>query len=225
MARPTDSIDLCLAMGVLVVLMGRAVIKGFDAADVAAIALVLAVGVSTAASIIPRLSLEALYAALAFAAIFVLVRRLGPDGRAATVSALTLVVAVLAPVMLVLWLATWIRWIDFTGLLPSLSIRLPSAPFGHPHDVALLMGLLAPAVVAGGLHARPRAAKLAGWLLLAAVIGVVFMSGGRATWVAAVAASIAVLVARGGIGVAVGWVRRWWVAGAMIAFVGSARSS
>jgi O-antigen ligase len=82
------------------------------------------------------------------------------------------------------------------------------------------MGLLAPAVVAGGLSARPKAAKVGCWLLLAAVASVLFMSGGRATWVAAVVASIAVLLVRGGIGAAVEWARRWWVAGAVIVLVG-----
>jgi O-antigen ligase len=184
-----------VSMAILIGVWVRALTRGWDAVDAASIAVVVAVGLSSVASIVPRLSGDSFFAALAFAALFGLARRMDASSRQVTMRALLLVMAGLTLVFLWLWTGTWIEWTRTTGRPPSLELPLPSGPFGQRHNVATLIGLLVPAALVGwGPRVAPRAI-FTSLLLVAAIL--LFMSGGRAVWLGAGAASVAALAAAG----------------------------
>lgn len=183
------------AMALLIALWVRAIVRRSDLIDALTIIALLAVSASTLTSTLPRLSAEGLYAAGAFAAVFGLTRRMDSTSRTAAVGALGLIGAVLAVLFAALWITTWGRWFSLTGALPSLALRLPSAPFGHPHDVAILIGLLLPACAIGAANGT-RIVRAAAVATVAICVLVVLMSGGRAMWAGALLATVVALAAR-----------------------------
>jgi tetratricopeptide (TPR) repeat protein len=118
--------------------------------------------------------------------------------------------AILVPTVIVMWSISWIQWIQATGLPPSLALPLPGGPFGHRHDVALLIALLLPAALAvwgGGMTRR-----LAVGGLLVVAMAVLFMSGGRAVWLGVGVASVVALATSDQARDAMAWLRDRWVA-------------
>lgn len=183
-----------ISMGILIGWWIFSLSRLLDGIDAATIIVVAAIGVTSTASIIPRLSTDAFYGALAYAAIFGLARRLSPESRTSALKALCLVATVVIALLLIVWGGTWIRWQANTGALPPLSLRLPSVPFGHPHDAALAVGMLLPAITVISTPASRRGLVALG-VLAGGAVTVFVMSGGRGVWLAAVVATIAMLAA------------------------------
>jgi O-antigen ligase len=204
-------------MAILIAAWVRALTRGMDAVDAASIATVAAVGVATVTSVIPRLSGDSFFAGVAFAAFFGLVRRIGPGIQQLTTKALLVVLIVFSVAFVVLWATAWIEWTRATGLAPSLEMNLASGPFGQRHNVATLIALLVPAALMQWGAGTTWRGLLLGVLFLAAVA--IFMSGGRAVWLAAAVASMAALASAGLVPRASGWLweRRVAISGAALA--------
>jgi O-antigen ligase len=210
---PSIRVLAVLAMAIVITLWIRALTRNFDAVDAATLLVIAAIAVSTIGSMLPRVSAEALYGSLAFAAVFGLARRLSPMSSAATIRGLALLAGVLGVAFLAIWGLTWARWLNATGLPPPLSLPLPSDPFGHPHNVALLVGLLAPALATAELSRRSFVGRVAVWTALGVSAVVIFASGGRAMWAGASVACLVTLVYSGRLSTQVRRLRHGWLIG------------
>jgi O-antigen ligase len=191
---PEVRVAAVIAMAATIVLWGRSLIRRSDAIDLASAAVVAVVAMSALTSILPRLSAEALFGAAAFTAIFGMSRRLDAPARTFAIRAVAFVGVILTVAFLALWAATLVGWTGATGLPPRLALLLPSGPYGQAHNVALLVGLTLPAIwilrsSSSGTHGR-----LAATLAIAGGAGLIFLSGGRAVWVAATVASIVAMI-------------------------------
>ena len=136
-------------------------------------------------SAFPRQSLDAALAAVGYAAAFSVVRHELTDAqsRALAITLLALMGAALAVVMGLVWGSVWLTWLIWTDWtwVPPLDLYLPQGPWSHPHDVALLLALLAPAIWT--IRSR-RALAIAALPVLALIALIVFLEGSRNVWVA-----------------------------------------
>jgi hypothetical protein len=212
-----------IAMSAVILLWVRQLTRQLDLIDAASIAFVVAVGLSTVTALIPRLSADAFFGVLACAALLGVVRRIEHVHRQNLVTAMALLGVVVSVALLLIWGAEWLRWIIQTGTPPSLELPLPRGPFGHRHDAAILVGLLAPAVAATW-GSRYRASRVATGSVMGLMAVVIFMSGGRAVWLGAVVATTATVVMTGQIHAVARWLRAHlvFVAGAVVVVVAAA---
>lgn len=136
-------------------------------------------------SSIPRQSLDAAFTALAYAAAFFIARGMLGVERYRGVAVRTLIV--LSGFMTLTTAARWLplvwEWSTLNHLMvvPPLDLPLPAWPYGHRHDLALLVAVLYPSwwIGAPGLQRRATA------LLVGGVgLAVVVVDGSRSVWLA-----------------------------------------
>lgn len=190
---PSVRVVAVSAMAATIALWGRSLIRRSDAIDLASAAVLAVVAMSALTSILPRLSAEALFGAAAFTAIFGMSRRLDAPTRTLAIRTVAFVGVILIVAFLALWTATLVRWTGATGLPPRLALLLPSGPYGQAHNIALLVGLTLPAIWIIRSSSSGPQGRLAATLAIAGGAGLIFVSGGRAVWVAATVASIAAM--------------------------------
>ncbi|MEA2677868.1 MAG: O-Antigen ligase [Chloroflexota bacterium] len=156
--------------------------------------------VSCALSLLPRQSFEPALAAIAFGAALFVAR--GVLARVAAARALVWAILGLSAGITVLTAARWgvylVEWMSLADwrTIPALNMELPSIPWGHRHDLALLIVMLYPAWWVGR-PSRPR--RFAAVIVGAVVAALVVIDGSRMLWfaiVAAAAASAAVAMRR-----------------------------
>ena len=154
-------------------------------------ATILFVG-SCAFSLLPRQSLEPALAAIAYGAALFVAR--GVLARPAAARALVWALVGLSAGMTLLTAARWgvylVEWMSLAGwrTVPALNMELPSVPWGHRHDLALLLVMLYPAWWVG----RPsRARRVAALIVGAVVAALVVIDGSRTLWFAIVVAAAA----------------------------------
>ena len=148
--------------------------------------------VSCAFSLLLRQSLEPALAAVAYgAALFVARGVLAREAaRRAFVWALIGLSAGLTALTAARWGVYLVEWMSLADwrTVPALNMELPSIPWGHRHDLALLLVMLYPAwwVV------RPSRARRAAALVVGAVVAaLVVIDGSRMLWFAIVVATAA----------------------------------
>jgi O-antigen ligase len=143
----------------------------------------------------PRQSFDAALGALtATSAFFVLRGELNrPEVRRVFVNLFVLLSTVMTFVTAALWLPAFFEWWALTGwdVVPPLDLNFSAAPWGHRHDLALLVVLLYPSQWIAPLSVLRRAvAGLFGVLVLLIVI----VDGSRNLWLAVLVATAAVLL-------------------------------
>lgn len=195
------SVALAVPFVAVYVVSAPVVADRTDRLILVAVLLFLAAGLLSS---IPRLSFEPALAALAYAAALFVARGLlsTPQRRAAFMWTLISLSIVMTAITAMRWGAFLIEWLNISGwrAVPPLNMELPSFPWGHRHDLALLVTMLYPAWWLG----QPSMARR----VLAVVVGgiaalVVVVDGSRMLWLAMLAASIALgvqLAARWGSG-------------------------
>jgi O-antigen ligase/Flp pilus assembly protein TadD len=146
----------------------------------------------------PRQSLDSALAALVYAAGFFVARRYMADRRMRRwmTSVLVALSAALTLGTAVRWLAVAVQWSGNTGwtLIPPLNLELPSEPWGHRHDLALLVAMLYPAWWRLPPSRTQRALAIIFGLLAAFVV---VIDGSRTLWGALAVATLASFGARG----------------------------
>jgi O-antigen ligase len=136
----------------------------------------------------PRASFDAATSAIAYAAAFYLARgavasRRGGEMAITVLGSLGIVIGV---AFLILWGSIWVRWAQIPGSgLPPFDLRLPAYLYRHQYPIGNLAVLLLPASLV--LARRPKVWPVA-LIGTAASFIVAFLSGGRAIWLAGVAA-------------------------------------
>lgn len=145
---------------------------------------------ASVASAFPRQSLDALLAALTYvAALYVARSALRSEGRrVALVQILIGLSAVMTALTAARWLPTIIEWwaIADWRTIPPLNLNLGGQPWGHRHDLALLVAMLYPSWWIGHPSTGRRVvAVLFGVLALLVVV----VDGSRTLWIALFAAT------------------------------------
>ena len=148
-------------------------------------------------STFPRQSLDALLAALAYAAAFYVARDAFSNPSAARVMVWTLrVLSVVITALIVMRLLPLIvQWWSLTNgaVMPPVGLRFSAQPWGNQYDLVMLAVMLYPAWLIGPMgRARMASALIVGVPLALAVL----FQGARATWLA-IAVATAVVVAPG----------------------------
>lgn len=148
------------------------------------VSVLLFVGACVVSSM-PRQSFEPALAALAYASALFVARRATARPRVRQVLVWTLVA--LSLVMTIVTAARWetylADWMDLSGwrVPPALNMELPSNPWGHRHDVTLLVAMLYPAWWLG----RPSTLRrVAGAVIGLVVLAIVIADGSRTLWIA-----------------------------------------
>ncbi len=143
-------------------------------------------------SSIPRLSFEPALAALAYAAALFVGRGLftSPTRRSAFMWTLIALSVVITAMTASRWAAYLLEWMSVASfrVLPPLNMELPAFPWGHRHDLALLITMLYPAWWLGQLSPIRRVLAVAMGLVVAVLV---IVDGSRTLWVAIIAASVA----------------------------------
>lgn len=159
----------------------------FDRMLVISLILFVATGL---ASQFMRQSFDALWIALGFASALAVGRRalFDPAARRLVLSAMAALSLLLALLTAIRWLPTTVAWVIATGgLAPPLDIEYAAVPWGHRHDMTLLLVMLAPAWF---FFVRQRATLLmafVAWILTAAIV---VIDGSRNLWLAIAIASL-----------------------------------
>ena len=135
-------------------------------------------------SLHPRQSFDAMLAGLAWVAATFLARRQMAHERSRTafIAVCMALSGVLTIVVAARWLPVLETWWSSTGFaIPALDLDYSAVPWGHWHDLALLLALLYPAWWVGRLTPlRVALALVVGSL----VLGIVFVDGARDNWIA-----------------------------------------
>jgi len=167
-----------------------------DTVDKAAMLAVILFTLAGVFSSFPRQSLDAVVAALGFAAAFFLGRRALESARARRQLIVVFVVlsAVLTMVAAGRWLVPILEWWAGTGwrVVPPLNFELAGAPWGHRHDLTLAIAMLYPAWWIGR-PSLPRRVFAIGFGVLAMLI--VLVDGSRTLWISL--AVVTILIAAG----------------------------
>jgi O-antigen ligase/tetratricopeptide (TPR) repeat protein len=142
-----------------------------------------------------RQSMDAVLAALTYAAVFFVARRLVADeaGRAALLRTMWALSTVLTLVAAARWLPLMLEWWALTGwrVSPPLDMNLSGVLWGHRHDLALAVALLYPSWWVG----RPgRARAAAGTVFGILTLLIVIVAGSRTLWLALLVASLSLAV-------------------------------
>jgi exopolysaccharide production protein ExoQ len=149
--------------------------------------------VAGAFSQFPRQSFDSVLAVLVYVSGLFVARGIlaRQSGRRAFVVALMVLSVTLTLVTTVLWLTLYLRWWSLTqwSVVPPLGMNLPSMPWGHRHDLALLLALLYPSWWIGRItRVRAATAILVGALTLFLVV----IGGSRTVWLAVAGATAVV---------------------------------
>jgi tetratricopeptide (TPR) repeat protein/O-antigen ligase len=133
----------------------------------------------------PRQALDALLGALLYAAAFFVGRSLLglEDGRTAFISCLVVLSAIFTFFTASRWLLSAIEWWSLTNwtVFPPLSMEFAAVPWGHRHDLTLLIVMLYPSWWLGRVSPlRAAMATVTGVLTLL----IVFLDGSRNLWLA-----------------------------------------
>jgi O-antigen ligase len=176
--------------------------RSFDAVDRGVLLALLLFTAAAILSAFPRQSLDAVLAAFGFVAAFWLARDVlrSEDARRRLVLVLVALSAIVTLVFVGRWVVPVLEWWRGTGwsVLPPLNFELGGSPWGHRHNVGMLVVMVYPAWWIG----RPSLIRrtLAGVFGVLALL-VVLVGGSRAVWAGA---GVATLV----IGLPI--VVRWW---------------
>jgi O-antigen ligase/tetratricopeptide (TPR) repeat protein len=186
-------VNAVLAGGLILVCLLRARSQADRIGSAVGIA-ILAFVAASLLSQFPRQSFDAVLGALTYAAGFLVARDLFVhDGtRGAALATLRTLSALLAVVIASRWLPLVMEWWAATGWMvtPPLDLSLPSWPWGHRHDLALLLVMLYPSWWIGPRRpARSALAAVVGALTLIVVV----VDGSRTLWLAAAVATLVVL--------------------------------
>lgn len=162
-------------------------------------AVVMAVIVFASAALLsrfPRQSLDALLAAMTYAAALFVARGLLATAGARAVLERSLMTLALVLTLLTagVWLPLVYEWWSLTGwrITPPLDLALPSGAWGHRHDLALLAAMLYPSWWIGR---RPGPLRAAAAIVLGVlVLLIVIVDGSRTLWLA-IAVATGVLAA------------------------------
>ena len=180
---------------VLIVLWTRTLPTDNDSTDrwmTWGLLLFLATGV---VSMFPRQSFDAAIQATAvLGAFYFLRRKLAGEGRATIEAAVAWLCIGISLIVVPLWALGWLDWLQVSGgAIPPLNRPLVTGPFGHPHDVALLVCLLAPALWSPAFHQR-RMIRIIGTVLAAIIV---LVDSSRNVELAVILASAVVVIGAG----------------------------
>ena len=143
----------------------------------------------------PRQSFDALLAGLLFAAGFFVARTLlvVEAGRMAFVWCLVGLSALLTFLTAARWLLPALEWWSLTGwtVIPPLDLNLYAVPWGHRHDLTLLIVMLYPSWWIGRVGPRRAAAATVVGIL---TVLIVLVDGSRNLWLGIAVASAALFV-------------------------------
>jgi O-antigen ligase/tetratricopeptide (TPR) repeat protein len=185
--------DALLAVGLFSYWLTRAN-RMNDLTDRLVVAALLLLLLSAALSMFPRQSFTSVIQACGLAAGFVLARRwLRGRKREVVEAVLAWSSVLLVLVILPQWIATWVNWLataDWTTA-PPLRVWLPVGVFANRHYVGTLALLLVPALWASSFRRRWPMVAWGTTLGIAAIVG---MDGSRTLVLAALGASVVVLV-------------------------------
>jgi O-antigen ligase len=195
-SRATHPVGLVLnavIAAMVVLLYAIRAARGADRLDRAVLLAVIMFAGGAILSSVTRQSFDSILGMLMFAAGLFLLRDV--MARAAGRRFLILAFMALSAIVTLLtaqrWLADFINWWSLTEwtVFPPLGMNLAAEPWGHRHDLALLMAMLYPAWWVGSPKALRR--------VLAIVIGVldlllIFVGGSRMVWLAIIVAGLVV---------------------------------
>lgn len=158
------------------------------------LAAVLLFAVSGIFSAFPRQSFDSVLAALAYGAGFLVSRRITaiPEARQLFVWMLQALSALLTLIVAMAWVPLFVEWWIAAGrtVVPPLDFDLHAGPWGHRHDLTLLVVMLYPSWWIG---IRGRIHRLATLPVGAAVAAIVIIDGSRTIWIAMVIAGLLLL--------------------------------
>jgi O-antigen ligase len=184
--------------GVLIAVYVVRLPSAFDRFDALILASVLIFSVVGLLSAMPRQSLDVVVSTLALAAATFVARHLGADRRArwAVMIAMRTVFMVLVVHTLVRWIPPVVDWwlLNDMQVLPPLDLSFHASPWGHRHDLALLVAMLYPSWWVP--TPRSRSGKVAAIAVGIPAAGIIVMDGSRALWIAFGIASLIVLYPR-----------------------------
>ncbi len=181
---------------VVIWLYARRIVRASaDAIDVALILAVVCLAVTGAFSMFPRQSFDSVLGGLALAAGFQVSRSAlaAPGTRSMLINAMRIASVVVIVLFAVVWLGQVVRWWAGTNweVTPPLNFELGGNPWGHRHDVALLIAMLYPAWWVGRLSwSRSIVAVPLG--LIAALV--IIVDGSRIVWAACALATLSLVV-------------------------------
>jgi O-antigen ligase len=177
---------------VLIIRWVAAVPTDHDQTDRGMLAALLLFLAASVASDFPRQSLDASIQATALVAGFYFARRqLTGQVRASIESAGAWLCVGLSVFFALAWGLSWTDWLIVSGGgAPPRNLPLETGPFGHQHDVALLVVILAPAMWSAAFSRR-RFAAITGTALAA---GIVLVEGSRNVWLAALGSSLLIML-------------------------------
>lgn len=162
-----------------------------DAIDRAVVLGVVLYSATALLSSSPRLSLDAAFQGMAYAALFWYARRLLAHPRAYSALIWTFGSMCIGLVLFfaIEWGSVWLEWARLTGFreIPPLSLPLPTGVYLHRHDVALLVLLLAPALFLPNGLGRLLPVRV---LAIALIIVVLFIDGSRTVLVTIAGAAV-----------------------------------
>jgi O-antigen ligase len=210
---------LCIAVLTIAVL--RLPPSAFDAVDRAVVSALVLFALAGTLSAFPRQSLDATITAWSFATAFLVARAATRYERVRRflVAALVCLSISLTLLTAVRWLVPFVEWWAATDwdIAPALNFEFVATPWGHRHDLALLLVMLYPAFWIGGPSRWRRTAACAVGIVLVAVV---LVEASRAVWVAAAGATA--LLAIPPIATAVRHSRSLWLVSLGVVIVGGA---
>lgn len=183
---------IAAAMVVLYVIRAPHHADRFDGAILVAV-VIFAAGATFSA--FPRQSFDSILGILAFASALFVARGVmaRPASRRALIVAFMCLSAVLTLLTAAIWLTAYLKWWSLAdwATIPPLGMNFSAEPWGHRHDLALLLAMLYPAWWVGRMStARVAGATVVGCLgLILVVIG-----GSRMVWLALFGATAALVV-------------------------------
>ena len=188
-------VNFALGIGLLVA-WTRAAPRAADTLDRYALLGLLLFLVAAVMARSPRAAFDAALAASAYVALLYVSRTAMAESTIRIRIARWLGAAgvVLAITYCVLWLLLWSRWLGAGQPISALlNVPLPGGPYGFKHNIALVCGLLIPFLWVIPADGPVRLQRAVG---IAALVTLIVMAGSRGLWLAALAASAAVIVLR-----------------------------
>jgi O-antigen ligase len=185
-----------LNMVLAVVLIGAWAIvcrRGTDHLDVAVTCALVLFAFACVGSAFSRQSFDAAWLCTSYAAAFGLARRAleSPSVRQFVLVAMAAMSLVFSTMTALRWLPDVATWVAIAGWqFPPLDFPFQTAPWGHRHDMALMVTMLLPAWLMLG---RRRLVLLLASIAVAFTAVVVFLDGSRTLWIAIIVASAVVL--------------------------------
>lgn len=165
-----------------------------DRLDHWVLAAVVLFAISGMFSVFPRQSFDSVLAALAYGAGFLVARRVVamPGASQLLLWMLQAMSALLTLIVAVAWVPQFVEWWIATGrtVVPPLDFNLNATPWGHRHDLTLLLAMLYPSWWTGARRQIQRWATLP---IGAAVAAIVIIDGSRTIWIAMVMAALLLL--------------------------------